>query len=419
MTLFAAVSGCQHHPRKPLDEALHQSSYLARTAPQVEGVASLSLDQLELAADNFNPSLRELREAVKLAEADASTAGLWADPSMGFSVERMIKGEGALWSLGGLFSLEIPISGAPRYRERLAQGRVDVMNSALRAAQWGTKSDLRLAYVEYSRIIAKTQVLDELAARLAQLESRTDRIASAGEMTRIAKRMYNIEARMARTELAGMMAELDVRRLKVLEIAGLPPSTSITPDPSFAFAVSSSADVDPSHPELAMARAEFEAAERELELELRMQYPDVMLGAGPVFEGSDRSVMGELGIPLPLWNANRAGIARALSMRELERVRFEGLRETLENRAATANAMLNARRIELESMEREILPLADAQLADVTTMAEVAKVDPAMMLEALRQVSEIKLKIVDARADCAVANVELVMNTYQKQGGEP
>jgi len=293
------------------------------------------------------------------------------------------------------------------------------MNNALCAAQWQSKTTLRLAYIEYSRTIAKIQVLDELAARLGELESRTDRIAAAGEMSRIAQRMYNVEARMARTELAGMIAELDVLRLRVLEVAGLPSTTLIAPDPDFAFTAPKSVVVDALHPELVMARAEYELAERELELELRMQYPDLMLGAGPIFEGSDRSMMGEFGIPLPLWNANRAGIARALAMREIERVRFEGMKETLENRAAASHAMFIARQLERNAMERDVLPLADAQLNDVMIMAEVAKVEPAMIMQALRQVSEIKLQIVDARADCAVANAELVMNTYQREGGEP
>lgn len=412
--LFGA--GCQHHPRMPIDEQAHHASFKQRATQRAEGDWSLSA--LEDAAMQFNPRIRQQLEYIKLAEAESKSAGLWADPAIGFSLERMLRGEGSLWTVGSLISLELPISGAPKYRTRLAEGRVEVMKSAAVAAQWEVRADVRRAFVEYSKTIAKIQVLEEIGARLNELESRTDRIATVGEMTRISKRMFNMEAAMVRAELARMTAELDVMRLRVLELAGLPADVRIAPDVTFNFAFNPAAQVDHAHPELLMARAEYELTERELELEIRMQYPDLMLGAGPAFEGSDRSVMGEFGLPLPLWNANRGGIARALGMRDIERVRFEGTCEKLDTRAAASLAMIEAARLELDALEHNIVPLADAQIDDVYTMANVAKVEPFMILEALRQSSVLKLKLVDARAEHAMAVIELLMNTFQ-QGGEP
>ena len=160
-------------------------------------------------------------------------------------------------------------------------------------------------------------------------------------------------------------------------------------------------------PTVAVARAEHESAERRLEEEIRMQWPDLAIGPGYGKDNGDRKWVLGVGLTLPVFNGNRAGIAAADAARELacgragaELTRVLGAFAAAEERLAAAS-----RRRAL--LEESLLPLVAAQYEETRAVARLGEVKTLVLLESLKQELESTAQLISARRDEAFAAIEL------------
>ncbi len=444
--LVAAIltTACQEYQAKPLDLDAHRGEFLERTTegPAVAEIAKsiaqdpssmsasdatfdlsdgLSLREAEAVAMVFNAQLRIARLRAGVTKATADTAGLWEDPVVGVDIGRILGSSVQPWEAIGGFSLTIPISGRLAIEKERA-GAAHVAEIA-RVAQdeWIVRMSLRRAWCEWSAIEAQLVANAEYLDRLEQILPIVDKLEKAGEMSRSQAQLFKIERASRSSDVNDLRARVAVVELKVRRLVGLSPLATISLQASGIGAGDLEA-LDPiesarggalqsklhlTSPLLIVLRAEYEVAERTLALEIRKQYPDLTVGPGyGTQDGLEQFALG-LSAPIPILNANTQAIAQAIAERDVSRASAEAAVESLVADIAQAGESLRRARVRSESLTNEIVPLVDAQFADVRQIAQLGEVDTLVLLESLNRQQEAKQSLIDALREEALAEIQL------------
>ena len=146
---------------------------------------------------------------------------------------------------------------------------------------------------------------------------------------------------------------------------------------------------------LAVLRADYQAAEENLRLEVRKQYPDIEIGGGFGSEDNDDRLLLGASLPLPIFNANRGGIAEARANRELARAAAETEFERLAFQLASTLARLKAIKQQRKVLEQDMVPMLDEQAAEIDRLAELGEVNTLILLETVTRLFEAKNQILD------------------------
>ncbi|MGE3108157.1 MAG: TolC family protein [Phycisphaerales bacterium] len=434
LILAGAPLGCQSYEPRPLDLESTRAAWLSRAADDArvrefagslagaEGLQpgfdprdGLSLREAEAVALVYSADLRLARLQAGVARASATFAGQWEDPVLGVDLERIVSGVGGAnpWVVGSTIGFTIPLSG--RLQAQRQQARAELAEALDQAAakEWATRSALRELWIEWSAAGRREGIASELVFRLGEIVSVAARQQESGVISRL-------EAGVFRVELAAQEADLSesratTRRLEqqIRALIGLPPSNTSPLVP--ALVIRSRADepqalllaLEDTNPELAAVRAAYESSEHALRTEIRKQYPDLTIGPGYGSEQGDNRLLLGLSLPVPLWNRNQQGIARASAQRELARARFETTYEKLSSRLAQALDDLDDARARREQIEQSLLPLAEAQEADARRVAGLGRFEPLLLLETLKSRASAQQRLVEARAAESISAVRV------------
>lgn len=405
--LIVALVGCQSYERRPLDLAAHHDAFLARetqsdavqTLVPSNPASALSVDAAEELAILLHPQLRLARWRAGVAQATRENVGLWADPTIGFDLTRILEGPNAGWELLGSVGLTLPVSGRLSRAEDAAHALVEVEAKRIASLEWETRATTRQAYIAWAAAHLRREEMRAFARRLDRIVELVAMLESRGEIARIEARLF----RMEEIETRGALIELDAQdaqaRIALLREMGLAPTATLSFDPTALLRESDRVPVDGvlSHPRIALVEAEYEAAERALALEIQRQYPDLQLGPGYGKQDGDRQFVLGLGFALPLWNANRQAIGERAAQREVARVAAEIAIETLVVDRALAEADLALSKAQYEIQANEVIPMVEAQSSDVRRLADLGgEIDALILLDSLKRVRDARLSLVDA-----------------------
>jgi outer membrane protein, heavy metal efflux system len=437
-TLFAGLvlvaGGCQSYQRKPLDVAAAREAWLkrspseetarqfaerlARAEGRTEEAAfdpadGLTLAEAEPVALVFNRELRLARLEANVTRATAENAGLWDDPVLGVDVERIVSSVPDPWVVAGTIGLTIPISGRLYVEKARAGAEYAAKLQRVAATEWATRAALRELWVQWSAETTRLELVTALVERLRTVADLAGRQEQAGVMTRIDVRLFQVELAGSEADLLAAKARARELELQLRDIVGLAPDAPVRLVETIAF---TPRGTDPAwlrdametdNPELAAVRGEYEVAEESLRLEVRKQYPDLTIGPGFGTDQGDERVLLGLQLPLPLWNRNRQGVAQAAANREVARGRFESSYEHLSSRLAIAKTRFDAARSVREAIRSRVLPLADEQDADIRRVAELGRVDPLLLLQAIKAQYDAKVRLVESKAAEAAGAIRL------------
>lgn len=432
-----ATGGCQSYHAAPLDLPLHAEAFLSRTpaSPEVAAFAAslepsgeaarapfdprdgLTLREAELVALVFNRELRLARLHAGVTQASAEHAGLWEDPVFGVDLTRILEsGAERPWEVFGSIGFTIPISGRLEIEKQRAGIEHATDLARVAAAEWRTRMAVRRAWVEWRAAELRAAAISEFLERLDSVLSIVDAMERAGETSRVEARLFRIErasraaevpaarARSARAlaELRSLLglpphAGLDLRGDGIGDF-GAPPALEAMPDPASLVLRS---------PSLLVAIAEYEVAERTLELEIRKQFPDIQLTPGYGTQDGQRQFTMGISVPIPILNGNRRAIAEAHARRELARARAETDLERLLGAIADARLRAAAAASQCSLLEQDLVPLVDGQYADARRLAQLGEVASLVLIESLSRQLDAKLRLIDARAELAVASIDL------------
>jgi len=424
-----AISGCRSYERRSINLAAHREAFLSGATLPDEAAAALTSAESEsrvgvIAAEEvallLNPQLRLARWQAGVARASADNAGLWDDPTIGIDLSKLLEGPSQGWEVLGSVGLTIPLSGRLSLERDAAQSLTEVERARIAVLEWETRGAVREAYFTWCGAYAACQEERAFSERLARILTLVEILAARGELARVEARLFQIEEVEAAGKLAELEASVARARVELLRVIGLAPTAKVEFDPS-AFAseeisrdaqaadVGSVAESAPAehfgkHPSIAFAEAEYEAAERALALEVAKQYPDLQIGPGYGEQDGDRQFVLGLGIALPIFNANRQGIAESEAQREVARVAAEIAVESLVVERAAAEIELAAVRARRTVLVEGVLPLVEAQAGELRHLAELGgEVDALILLDSLKRGRDARLAIVDATRELRLA----------------
>ncbi len=432
------LAGCQQYERQPLDLTAHRSTLNDRSLEvgrihgfldRLRGLGGEAPDTFsfddgltpaegEVVALFYNADLREARLAAGVALASFENAGLWDDPEFGFGFDgaEILSPSGSPFEFGLTLSLTIPISGRLEVEKARAGAAYEAELRRLVAAEWATRADVRRAWASWTVAEERLRLLREAIAQIERITTITDRLEAGGELSRVESRLFQVELADRRATVA--QATLDVMRSRIdlLGLMGLPPDASIELIPALPATDPPLTD-DPlrrlikSNSELAVRRAEYQVVEEALRLEIRKQYPDITIGSGYGSEDDDDRLLLGFSVPIPIFNANRAGIAEARAEREVSRAAAETTFERLARELSVSEAELVAARTQRSQFESTIVPMLDAQADEVEQIADLGEVDTLILLETVQRQFDAKSRLLELQRvelDASLTIVELL-----------
>lgn len=430
--LLAFSGGCRSYEAAPLDPPAHSEAWRARTpfdepvrefaerialARGEESTAfdpsdGLSLSEAELVALVYNPDLRLARLRAGVAAATAEHAGLWDDPEFTIDVLRITESVSNPWVITPGLAITIPISGRLEAEKSRADAAMRAELSGIVEDEWRIRRDLAIAWSEWSAARLRLEEQQRLLDSIGSMVATADRLAGVGEIPRTEASLFAIERAQRGYQRRRLAGEVDEAEQRVRAIMGLSPDAPLAFVPSLAPGVvpgdaPGEAQSAWNHPALARLREEYEVAERTLLREIRKQYPDLTIG--PLYESDEgQSRVGFLGaIPIPIFNANRQGIAEAEALREVARAAFETEYERLIGATAAAKARALALRDEREHIVDEIIPLIDRQLVDARRLLELGEGGSLVLLESIVRSHDTKMHLINVRLDESRTNAVL------------
>lgn len=407
---LALVSGCAHFVSRPLSPAESIATFYTRslTNPGLqafladnrlpEPAAGWDLKALTLAAVYYQPSLTEVRDRLREAEAARVTAGERPNPSvaMALGYDTGIAGAPSPWIVP--INVDWPIETAGKRGARLAQARhlAAAARWDLIGTVWQVRSRLRSALLDlYAArrkkcLLAREQAAERKAVMLLQGQLEAGTVSS---YLLAQARVALDDTTLARQAAAGAIRQAQIRLAGALGVA---PHALIGVQLSFAELRKFPRDLTRpqirrrallNRADVRAALEQYAASQSELQLEIARQWPDLQLGPGFAWNSQlreDSEWQLRLSLPLPILNHNQGPIAEARVERRLAAAHFLSVQaDALEQidsalagyraalaRMRTATSLLADLRQQIDSVRGQVqigelqpLDLADAEVA--------------------------------------------------------
>jgi len=431
VSLLGVLTGCvSSSPRRPavaarLEERTGHQLGVATKPAERSVPASVNLEDgisqdeaVALALWN-NAGFHEALTKLGFSRADVLQAGLLANPTLS-----------VLFPLGPKqleYTLALPLEAAWLRPRRVALAQIEEQRVAESLVQNGLDliRDVKHAYSDW--VLANDRL--RLARDAAQLQSRIAELAEArlkaGDISELETATARIDAARAREEIRRLATDVTVARERLRTLAGLgfldrPCDFSDTP---------ASPDT---HREVGELLKQARAARPDLraaELGLEAAGKRAGLAKAEIFTLSavlDANTKGreghELGpgvqLPIPVFNRNQAGRARAQA--ELERAAWDyvAVKERIELEVSEAHTRLRQAREALAAWRREIVPPLEENVRQAEKAYQAGATSLLLVYENTRQLNTARLREMEAAAELRRARAELERSVGRRLDSE-
>lgn len=412
-----------HHPFRRGTVPLFTAALALATLPAGAQPLGATAESLLAYARQSNPEFALMQREAEAAAARVTPAGALPDPS--FSIEwRDITRDGTIsptLSPSNVGSTKytvrqmFPWPGKRDLARSAAEAAAEQSNQAARATWNELAMKLKVAHARRYELARRREIVGEIDDLLANLESIT-RARYAGGLAAQADAVRALSERtMLRGELISLAAQARTVDAQVNALLARPPDApleaAVRPR-SVAAGLPYPALVErlrDRSPELAADRARLDGAERSRELAYRNRYPDFALALSPIQRDNrlaDWDVMFEVTIPLQQ-GTRRAQEREAEAMVAAATARREATLQRALGELGTALAQLEAAREMQALTETSLLPQARLNLQAALAAYETGKVDFAALLDAERQVRQVRLTLLAAEVEAQMRLAEI------------
>jgi cobalt-zinc-cadmium efflux system outer membrane protein len=384
VVLFSGLPACAQQPSTPATQQQHQHTHANAEASQLElprfGRAQqnangplFTLESAMQIAHQNNPTFRQAEAGIQAARAEALQAGLYPNPSIGYSGDEIRGGEIHGGKQGFFVEQTIVTAG------KLSRAR-DVMNKSVKLAE--IEAEEQRVRVEtavkmaFYRVLAAQEMADAQTdlAHIAEQMLETDRrLQNTGQSDESEALAAAVEA--ARLKLAARMKENTLREewRSLAAVMGKPdsPLASVAGDLEHGWPALDELQavemVATQSPAIRIASVAGERATAELARAQRAKIPDVTARAGLEYNHEQLNGVAletgwqgnaDLAVELPIFNRNQGNVAAARA--DIARAEAEKQRValTLRERAASVVDNYANARLAAEQYRDNILPLA-------------------------------------------------------------
>jgi cobalt-zinc-cadmium efflux system outer membrane protein len=359
-----------HHMNVPTVQPVYPRFGRAQENPKSP---LFTLDQAQALAEVSNPTLRQAEAEIRAAKARHQQAGLYPNPTVGYSgdeirggsinggkqgffVEQTIITGGKLARSKDVFAKEIQLAEIEAQEQKLrVENSVKSAFYRVLAAQELLDAHRDLAKIEQDYASAQRQLFntgqaDESEVLEAELEAQRYGLFARIQETSLREEWRSLSALMGRPDLPLVAVSGDLEHnwpdlnedQAVEAIATQSPAVRI-------------ADADAARAAATLARAKREPIP-DLQLRGGLEYNNEPLGSVPFATGWEG--VAEVGVQLPIFNRNQGNVAGASASLDRANLEKQRIALTLRDRAATAmDRYASAKLMALEYRD-ELLPRA-------------------------------------------------------------
>ncbi|WP_312955404.1 TolC family protein [Stutzerimonas nitrititolerans] len=368
-----------------------------------------------------SPELRAVGHERQAAWERPDVAGALPDPMLTFEEMGIARDDPTLSPSGVgstryAFRQTFPIGGKRGLAREIAEAGAEQAVARERLSRVELRSLVKLAFNEYQYAHAAIQVTEELQALVDELES----IAQARYRVGLVPQQDVIKAQTEHTSLQSELLTLERdRRGTAARLNGIlaRPANSPLAEPAGWPALPASvptlaelqARIFGGNPQLAELSARIQEAQRAEALASRNWIPDITVGTAVVQTGNraeEFELMLEMNIPL--WGKRRNAEQReAVSLRYAAEARREAVSSRLAGSVGEAWSALETAFRQHELTDRTLLPQAELTYQSALASYQTGNVDFATLLDAQRQIRQLRLSLLSLALEQRVQVVEL------------
>lgn len=386
--------------------------------PLASLAAPLTLEEALRIAEERNPALRSAKAALHAAEGQLAEARapLWNNP--GVSLEgtrtRVPQAPGdsnAGWRAG--LSQTFELAGQQGYRREAAEAELRAIEASIADTRIQLRAEVETRFVQVLALQLRAQLERETLSIIEQAAAATRKRLDAGEVSRLDSNLAQVEAERARNVLTQLDEQLIQARAELASVLQLPPAelpeVAGELDRAPAYGLEDLLQAASKRQQLASLARREEAARSRVRLERAMRYPDLTLGlfterTGPP-ELREQVVGLSVGLPLPLFRRNQAGIGRAQT--ELTQVQVE--RQFVEREVVAAVRAQWQRLGQLEAraarLRQSVLPTLEENRRLSQIALKEGELGIADLILVNRQLAEVRRETLEAEADLRRARI--------------
>jgi cobalt-zinc-cadmium efflux system outer membrane protein len=256
------------------------------------------------------------RGAVQSAEADVLTAGLFTNPTLSYSRDR-VDGSPDTVEQSWMLEQTFDVSGRRGLHRKAASRRVAAVTAGNASRQLQMAAEIRRSFHEVLFRQETIRATEAWAQRFAWVEGMVGKLARAGEASGYDRRRLARERQTAEARLAAERAELERSLARLMALTGAAEAPLLKGEllPSDPVPVETVLTRLDQRPDLQSLSRRAEAADLEGRAAKRGGIPEVIVGIGPKYVDNgitqDNGVALSLSVPLPVFDRQQAGQQRA------------------------------------------------------------------------------------------------------------
>ncbi len=372
--------------------------------------AALTLSDLELIANEHNPTLAVARARIESARGRQVQAGLYPNPVAGYHATE-IGNLGTAGQQGGFISQQIITGGKRRLDQSIAGKDLQESRFRLSVQQQRVLSDLRVRFYDTQVAERRVKMTGDLAAIADQLVEATTKLIGAKLGTENDLLQADIRADEAHILLDNARNEHIEAWLRMTNVVGIPsmPMTRLAGDldsnlPALDWD-SCVADVLGSNPDLGAAQARIDRARIVIRRACKQPIPNIDFSVSVRrnnVTGSDVANV-QVGAPIPVFDDNRGNIRSAQAELATACNDVKRIELSLLDRLAAAYRRYSNARQQVERYRDRMIPRADRSLKLVTDGYEQGQVAYLTLLTSQQTYLQVNLSYLAALRELRTA----------------
>ena len=372
----------------------------------------LTLAELERMALERHPALAAAEAGIAAADARAEQAGRWPNPSIGYTAEEVSGSPTIRWGEHGIFVEQVfPISGRLGADRAVRAREADEMRAVRDGRRLRVLNTVRLLHRAAVIAAARVPIREELAAHGEERVAATRQLANIGAADEVDVLLAEADAAQARAAVEDARQEQSSAWRQLAQAVGMPALApaplaadpeAVPPPAAYEIAL---ATLLRDSPELRLAEAGVARAAALLARAGKETSPDLVVRAGPRYNRElldpGPSPVGwegfaDVGVTVPLWHRNGAGVAAAEA--EVERARAAVARVELDLRSRLSGLFRQyaAARSEVRVYRDDIAPRVEKAYRLTRDRYEELRAEYADVLAAQRRMLELREGHLDA-----------------------
>ena len=412
----------QRSPAPPLEPTQKPIRQVVHAEPSAISDA-LSLNDLLALAQARNPDLVTAAARVGEAHGRMIQAGLYPNPTVGYSANQINDGPGTPGQQGGFVSQEFVTGGKLRIAREAARFGVSAADWNAVSKWYDTVARVKAAYYEYLTAAAVLRETEATARLFEEALSRTEKLSAGGKVESYDVTRLRVETTQAHNRVGTAWERLaaGARMLAVaVGVDSLPAGVAgdalpdTAPVPGFAEAV---ATAGRSSFVLAPA-ADAEQAKTEVRQAEVKPVPNVTAMATVAYDYVTRAPMAsvQVGVPVPVFDRNQGAVIAARFRYQAAVTGVEQARlRAVERLTAAYQRYENARR-QLELYRTRVLPDAAAALEQIDAIYAAKGERFFDTIDARRVLAQARIDYAQAIGDLWTAVTEIETITQQPVG---